>query len=1756
MNPEKTSAGLFVCNSKGNLLQINNTMYTLSGFPLNSMLQEPFTIFFVEEDHSMLIEKIETLVLTGQEFTLRTNLKRSELRLPVVVSATAVEDLLFISVSPVSPELNSQLLQWNDIILHSPYAQMLTKTDGSIVEVNKAACSLFGYTAEEIKAGGRGLVIHPEDNPDIKQKLQTRKERGYIKDEMIATKKNGDKFHIEFASVIFKSEDDEQYTSTGFVDISERKKVLEEIELLINNTNECFVLVDKNLLVSKFNKQFFEIYKKYFQKEIEIGSSILDYAQTKSRDALAAVYAEVFKGNIFETEFSVPDPDQPNGVVSLLLKYKPIVDKNGEAFAAFVSATDVSSLRKYQEEILNKSRLYQGLIENGKDGIVTLTIEGKPMYVSPTLEKVLGYTNKDLESLDLFLVTHPEDIPNLTKVWNEALEQPGVPIKGYIGRVKHKDGRWLWIEDVYTNMLHDSAIGGVVNNFRDVTDRILAEEQLQKKQQELEQAEANYREIFEKANEGIFVYDIDNARMIDVNQKACEILGYGKEEIMSLPKKHFETGIEGYGARQIMSYFELAVKGSPQMVEWIIQVRENETLWIEVSLKRATIAGKERVLAYFKNIEDRKRAEQEKEFEKNNREALINNTNDLIWSVDTNYKLIAANKAFVERLHQSMGYEIKAGDELLLTKYFSKTFVEFWSEVYKKTFSGLVVSEEIYTPALNGVSETWADIKINPIYQNGKVIGAACHARDITQNKQNQVKLQDSKAQLEIAQQIAKLGVWEMELKTQTVSLSKEAFVVLGMEQGSFDGSYKSFQELIYPKDLESFKREFEHSLSGESILNYEHRILTKHGLIKTVVQKGYLIYDNNNQPFQFRAIIQDITERKYMEDALFKNQRQLDLIYNTVNEAIFLINIEEGNRFKFESVNQTFLKITGLTKEQVIHQYVDKVIPATAISMVLENYNRCVSMQETVSWEEVSEYPTGKKTGLVSVMPVLNEAGDCIQLIGSVHDITDIKEAAVQLEKSNERFEYVTKATGDAIYDWDIENDVILWGKAYAALIGEDEYVTGFTLRQWANKIHPEDIVNIEKSLNHCLYQSSKNDWVSEYRYKKVDGTYAYIIENAYIIRHENGQPYRMIGALRDITERKLGEEKLRISEEKRSLIMNAALDAIICINTEGCITFWNPQAANIFGWNEAEVMHKDLSSFIIPHVHRHEHNNGMKKFLTTGQGPALNKILNLSALNKNGDEFPVELTVIPIKQKEEEFFCAFIRDITERKKAEDSIRISNERYDLVAKATNDYIWDWNIITDEVIRIGNGLKALFGYEHTPESAVVGFWDNLVHPNDLERIKHNQEKVFYRSNENYWEAEYQFLKADGMYAHVYDKGYIIRDNEGKPLRMIGATQDVTQQKEQINEIMRIKQNLDSLINTTNDRIWSINNHYQIIASNRANNDYLLKKIGVQINEGDLIIELADQNAKTIERKNYYDRALLGESFNVEDAELYDDEHDFRYSIVSFTPIVDGFDQIAGVACHAKDITELKKSEQQLSKLNYELQMQAEELAASNAELERFAYVASHDLQEPLRMVSSFLQLLEKKYKHNIDDSSSKYIHYAVDGAERMKKLILDLLEYSRVSTNRDLVADVDMNEVIHEVLQIMDAKIKELHCEIKLNNLPVLKSARRTQMFQLLQNLVSNALKYHGEPPCEILIDAVEQENDWLFIVKDNGIGFEAKFTERVFVIFQRLHNKSEYSGTGIGLSICKKIVERHGGKIWVESEIGKGSTFYFTISK
>ncbi|HXX35486.1 MAG TPA: histidine kinase N-terminal 7TM domain-containing protein [Thermodesulfobacteriota bacterium] len=291
--------------------------------------------------------------------------------------------------------------------------------------------------------------------------------------------------------------------------------------------------------------------------------------------------------------------------------------------------------------------------------------------------------------------------------------------------------------------------------------------------------------------------------------------------------------------------------------------------------------------------------------------------------------------------------------------------------------------------------------------------------------------------------------------------------------------------------------------------------------------------------------------------------------------------------------------------------------------------------------------------------------------------------------------------------------------------------------------------------------------------------------------------------------------------------------------------------------------------------------------------------------------------------------------------------------------------------------------------------------------------------------------------------------------------------------------------------------------------------------------------------------DHFSSALSGKMSPIFEASvLCKSGHYITGEFIGAPHIKDG--KVIEVIGFARDITDRKKAEEALKK-------KTEELARSNRELEAFAYVASHDLQEPLRMVTNFVQLLAKRYKGNLDSNADDFIHFAVDGAMRMWNLINDLLAYSRVGTRGHPFEPIHCETILEGVLRNLKVTMEESGAVVTHDSLPTV-MADRSQLGQLFQNLIGNAIKFRGNERPRIHVSANRNGNGWTFSVRDNGIGIAPEYTERIFIIFQRLHGREQYPGTGIGLAICKKIVERHGGRIWVESTPEKGATFYFTL--
>jgi PAS domain S-box-containing protein len=498
---------------------------------------------------------------------------------------------------------------------------------------------------------------------------------------------------------------------------------------------------------------------------------------------------------------------------------------------------------------------------------------------------------------------------------------------------------------------------------------------------------------------------------------------------------------------------------------------------------------------------------------------------------------------------------------------------------------------------------------------------------------------------------------------------------------------------------------------------------------------------------------------------------------------------------------------------------------------------------------------------------------------------------------------------------------------------------------------------------------------------------------------------------------------------------------------------------------------------------------------------------------------------------------YVGVTQDPTERQRIEEKLRLQSAA--LEAAAVGIVISN---LEGTILWVNSTFTALTGY--TAEQAVGR------NPRILKSGKHHQ--PFYGDiwdtilAGHVWHGELTNRRKDGT---LYDAEMTITpvlDESGAIRNFIAIMQDVTERKQAEEERRFRNAILSTQMETSIDGILVIGRRNdEILSYNQRFVDMwelppaVIESGSDQRTLESILSKLLDPNAflQRVKHLNASRKETSHEEISLRDGRTLD-----RYS----APMLGSDGQYYGRIWYFRDITARQRAEEKLRLI-------LADLGRSNKDLEQFAYVASHDLQEPLRMVSSYTQLLARRYQGQLDATADKYIGYAVDGANRMQSLIEDLLAYSRVGTRAKGFGPVDCTAVLDQALANLKVAIEKSGAVVTHDPLPSVVHDNLL-LVQLFQNLIGNAIKFQVETPPRIHVSVEEKGAEWVFAVGDNGIGIDPQYAERIFTIFQRLHTNEEYSGTGIGLAICKKIVERRGGRIWVESRPGTGSTFYFTV--
>ncbi len=757
--------------------------------------------------------------------------------------------------------------------------------------------------------------------------------------------------------------------------------------------------------------------------------------------------------------------------------------------------------------------------------------------------------------------------------------------------------------------------------------------------------------------------------------------------------------------------------------------------------------------------------------------------------------------------------------------------------------------------------------------------------------------------------------------------------------------------------------------------------------------------------------------------------------LQNVFLKAPAIICMLRGPQHVFILANEMYMQLTG--PRDIIGKPVREALPEIEgqgffeqLDIVYKTGKRFIGKEMPVKLERGKGHPQN-----VYVNFVYQATHDTQGNINGIYvhgtDVTEQILAREKFRESEKLANFISDSIPQKIWTADPEGNVNYFNQKWLDYTGcTFEELKGWG---WKKLIHPSDWEKNQQLWHHSIKTGSNLEL--EHRVLNKDGDYQWHLSRGIAYKDDEGKIKiwvgtnteidRLAGSFSNMTV-ELGSHKrqLKESEVRRQTILQYAPDAVITIDENGIIMSWNPQSEFIFGWKEKEVLGKTLTETIIPERYRQQHNMGMNHYLKTGEGPVINKPIEIFALNKDKSEFPIELKISSSKINGRHLFIGFVRDISTRRQAEETLKHKTTQLVEAQRLAHIGSWEWDVPakkfewSDELYRI---------YGSAPKEFEPNYENFLkfIHPDDREYV--NDTVQLSLKDQQPFSLFHKAIRTDGIVRVLSVTGKVFTDNKGNTIKMSGTAQDVTEQK------------------------------------------------------------------------NYE--------------------------------------------------AELKQKNQQLEIINKELQS--------------FAYVSSHDLQEPLRKIQIFAgRIVEKEYD-NLSENGQRQFNRMFEAAKRMQTLIQDLLDYSRTSRDKQEFVKTDLTIILEEVKEEIKEELQQKQATIEAtemceaNIIPF-------QFRQLMHNIIGNALKFSKpDTPPHIKIksevvkgkmfnnEKLQPQNDYCHInFTDNGIGFENKYGDRIFEVFQRLHDREIYSGTGIGLAIVKKIVENHNGIITASGKLGKGAAF------
>ncbi|MFH5832549.1 PAS domain-containing protein [Halalkalibaculum sp. DA384] len=1299
---------------------------------------------------------------------------------------------------------------------------------------------------------------------------------------------------------------------------------------------------------------------------------------------------------------------------------------------------------------------------------------------------------------------------NITEAVEQAI-QTGRPFDEEL-KIVTAAGNEKWVRVVGETEFRNGQCARIYGSTQDITRRKEAEQKL--------------REVVEHSTNMFYRHDTDHL-LTYVSPQSEQFLGYSPEEAKQ-QWTEFVTDhpINEEGFRHTQKAIETGQVQPAFPLQ--LQKKNGEIIWVRVNEAPLTEDGETvAIVGSLTDITEQKKYEQKLQESLERYDYATRATSDAIWDWDLQENTVFWGSGF----ESLFGYDLNnlSGDSSSWTEHIHPEDREWVYKSIKETIEGDEQNwfEEYRYMKADGSFAYVEDRGFVIRDDNGKATRMIGAMRDVTEEKKAKQQIKDVNKKLETAQQIAKLGYWEMNVNTEEIYWSDQTYNIFGLNPDEDTVDLETVLHHIHPDEYREVVEQNEQAIENRESLNLEHRIMLADGSVKWIQVIGNFDDPDNGAPVM-EGTIQDITQKKKLERLLQQAHKMArigawevdlkteEILWTSMTREIH--EIDDPNFAPDLETGITFYK-KGESRE-TIRRVVQRAIT------------------EGIPWDEELQIVTAK--GNERWVRTKGEPhlvnGECLRLYGSFQDIHDRKEAEQKLQHVADNipgaiFQYRLYPDGTDELMYLSKGAKELWGISPEMGMQHNELI-------W-DQLPEADYQQVKQSIADSA--EAMAHWNAQWRSRHPEKGIRW---------HEgNGIPRKLPDGsivwdsiILDITEQKQAEQQITKINNKLKLAQEIASLGYWELDLETGNVYWSEQSYKIWEFDPKEV--QLTTDLVFDRMHpddREYFRKQHEKTLETGQPLDLeHRILlpdgTVKWIHVLG-ELKTSAQGRPIAME------GTAQDITKEKEAQIQLEKAYQENETILESIGDAFF----AVDENWIVTYWNKEAEQILDKPKEEIIGknLWEEYDDAVDLDFYTQYHKAV----NENV------SVSFEEYYPGV-EKWFEVSAYPSKTGLSV-YFRDITDKKKRVEKIRQVNERFEKVTEATNDAIWDFDVaegelfwgrgfetlfRYDLEETNPTL-DFLINLIHPE-DRGE-IVQKIEEYMQPGTKTDWYE------------------EYRFKKADGSYAPVMDRAvfirddrGEVTRVVGAMTDLTRQKKNEEALRQLNRELEKHAEELAASNAELEQFAYVASHDLQEPLRMVSSFLKRLEKKYGDQLDEKARQYIDFAVDGAGRMRQIILDLLNYSRVGQHEFERQNLCLEELLNEILKLEHRAIEESGATVEWDPLPEIRAAE-TPVQQVFQNLIRNAIKYR-RPECEpeIHISGEETGTHWKFSVSDNGIGIREEFQENIFNIFQRLHTQEEYSGTGIGLAVSKKIVEKHGGEIWVESEEGEGSTFYFTIAK